>query len=278
MSPQDYCTQKAAKSGSSFYYSFLFLDHSRREAIIALYAFCREVDDIVDGSTNTDVAKVKLTWWQKELERIWDGNPQHPVARALAVSVERYGLEKKYFDLIIEGMMMDLIQTRYATFEDLKSYCYRVASAVGILSARIFGFKHKDTLIFAEKLGLALQITNILRDIKEDYDRDRIYLPLSTLENANINPSDLLTYIGTQKYDYMVREQAQLANGLYESAIANLPEDDRAAQRAGLIMCEIYRKILSRISDAPSKAFNKRQSLAPIHKLWIAFRVWSRES
>jgi phytoene synthase len=152
MTPQQYCQDKAAKSGSSFYYSFLFLPKSKREAITALYAFCREVDDVVDECKETSVARTKLAWWRNEIHHLYQKNPQHPVTKALNDVIRTYHLDQEHFIEIIDGMEMDLDQNRYTDFKQLQLYCYRVASVVGLLSAQIFGFSNRKTLKYAHDL------------------------------------------------------------------------------------------------------------------------------
>ena len=183
MTPDAYCRQRAAASGSSFYYSFLFLAPERRNAILALYAFCREVDDVVDEVSDPGVARAKLAWWAQELERVYRGEPQHPVGKALAPVVRTYALEKSQLVEILEGMSMDLDYNRYPDFPTLQVYCHRVAGIVGLLSARIFGYTDVRTLDYAHALGLAFQLTNIIRDVGEDVRRNRIYLPLDDLQD-----------------------------------------------------------------------------------------------
>jgi len=276
MTPQEYCNQKTAQSGSSFYYSFLFLKKNKREAITALYAFCREVDDIVDKPSDEHVARSTLGWWNHELDAMWSGSPQHPVTQALSRFIEPYKLEKKYFKLIIEGMLMDLDKTEYQNMEQLTQYCYRSASAVGILSANIFGYSNPSTLIYAEQLGLALQLTNILRDINEDLQRARIYIPLDELKKAGLNRETLLSAVGTKPFDALITNQVNIAYDLFDSAHSHLHPDDRQSQKAGLIMSAIYRKLLQKIASKPSQIFLKRQSLTPIEKFWIACKVWAK--
>ena len=276
MTPQQYCAKKTAQSGSSFYYSFLFLEKKKREAITALYAFCREVDDIVDDASDEHVARSTLNWWDQEIEKMWLGTPQHPVSIAIQPFIEPYKLEKKYFKLIIDGMMMDLERQNYETMEQLTKYCYRSASAVGILSASIFGYSHPSTLIYAEQLGLALQITNILRDIQEDLVRGRLYIPLEELDKVNIKRADLKQSVGKKSFDTLIANQVDIAQKHFDSADRSLHVDDRQSQKAGLIMSGIYRKLLNKIASRPARSFAKRQTLTPIHKLWIAWRIWSK--
>ncbi|MDA0361148.1 MAG: presqualene diphosphate synthase HpnD [Proteobacteria bacterium] len=276
MTPQQYCANKTAQSGSSFYYSFLFLEKKKREAITALYAFCREVDDIVDDTSDEHVARSKLNWWDQEIEKTWLGTPQHPVTVAIQQFIEPYKLERKYFKLIIDGMMMDLERKNYETMEQLTKYCYRSASAVGILSASIFGYSHPSTLIYAEQLGLALQITNILRDIQEDLVRGRVYIPLEEFDKVNIKRADLRQSVGKKSFDTLIANQVETAQKHFDSAERSLHVDDRQSQKAGLIMSGIYQKLLAKIASKPARSFAKRQTLTPIHKLWIAWRIWSK--
>lgn len=191
MTPQQYCQQKTAKSGSSFYYSFMFLTQQKREAITALYAFCREVDDIADECTELHIAQTKLNWWRTEIESLYLGKPQHPVSKALLPHIKTYSLDAEHFIEIIDGMEMDLNFNRYEDFKQLQLYCYRVASVVGLLSAQIFGFNNRKTLKFAHDLGMAFQLTNIIRDVGEDARRNRIYLPLEDLATFNVTEDDI---------------------------------------------------------------------------------------
>src|SRR3954468_10852558 len=175
MTPDEYCQKKAASSGSSFYYSFLFLPPERRRAITALYAFCREVDDVVDECSEASIARTKLAWWRQEVASVYNGKPHHPVARALAEVVGRYGITEAELAEIIDGMAMDLEYNAYPDFDALKVYCHRVAGVVGLLAAKIFGYQDVGTLNYAEDLGIAFQLTNIIRDVGEDARRNRIY-------------------------------------------------------------------------------------------------------
>ena len=276
MTPQEYCAQKTAQSGSSFYYSFLFLEKNKRDAITALYAFCREVDDIVDGPSDEHVARSKLSWWSHEIDAMWSGSPLHPVTQALCPFIEPYKLEKKHFKLIIDGMLMDLEKKQYETMYELTQYCYRSASAVGILSANIFGYSHPNTLIYAEQLGLALQLTNILRDINEDLERGRIYIPLEELRKVGLKRETIISAVGTKSFDQLITNKVKTALEIFESEHSHLHADDRKSQKAGLIMSAIYRKVLEKIASKPSRSFIKRQTLTPIQKFWIAWRVWSK--
>ena len=273
MTPDEYCQDKAAGSGSSFYYSFLFLPAEKRQAITAVYAFCREVDDVVDECSDANVALSKLHWWRAEIFGTFDGKPNHPVGKALATSIQRFNLPKEYFLEIIDGMEMDLEQTRYPTFTDLGLYCYRVASVVGLLAAEIFGYEDRATLKYAHNLGMAFQLTNILRDVKEDAERNRIYLPLEELAQFGVSEQDILDLKQTDNVKKLLAFQAQRARDYYQQAFALLPEADRYSQRTGLIMASIYQTILERITRDPQQVLAGRITLSPIHKLWLAWRT-----
>jgi len=275
MSPQEYCQQKAAASGSSFYYSFMFLPKPRREAITALYAFCREVDDIADECQDINIARTKLAWWRVEITNLYQGNPQHPVTKALAPAIVAYRLSEEHFQEVINGMEMDLDQNRYADFKELQLYCYRVASVVGLLSVSIFGFTNPETLKYAHDLGMAFQLTNITRDVGEDARRDRIYLPLDELARFGVSENDILHGKESEQAKNLLDFQIARAETFYESAFAYLPNEDRKAQRTGLIMAAIYRAVLEEIkADGAQKVLNSRTSLTPLRKLWLAWTTW----
>jgi phytoene synthase len=275
MTPIEYCKQKASASGSSFYYSFLFLPKAQREAIIALYAFCREVDDIADECKEVSVARIKLAWWRNEIENLYLGKPQHPVTKALAKAVHQYQLVQEHFLEIIDGMEMDLDQNRYADFKQLQLYCYRVASVVGLLSVQIFGFKNRKTLKYAHDLGMAFQLTNIIRDVGEDARRNRIYLPLDELQKFGVSESDILNSIENDQIRALLDFQIERAESFYDRAFKQLPNEDKKSQRTGLMMAAIYRTLLREIkADNPTQVLNARISLPPLRKFWLAFRTF----
>lgn len=277
MSPQEYCQKKAAASGSSFYYSFLFLPKPKREAITALYAFCREVDDIADEVQDINVAQTKLNWWRGEIINLFEGRPQHPVTLALQVPVTELKLKQQHFLDIIDGMQMDLEQNRYRDFAELELYCYRVASVVGLLSASIFGYSNPQTLQYALDLGMAFQLTNITRDVGEDARRGRIYLPLDEAARFGVSEQDILQGISSDNMRQLLEFQAERAERYYDKALAELPPEDRKLQRTGLIMSAIYRTLLKEIkADDIQVVLNARVSLTPIRKLWLAWLTWVR--
>lgn len=276
MSPDEYCQQKAVQSGSSFYYSFLFLPVERRRAITALYAFCREVDDTVDECSDVTIARNKLMWWRKEVKAMIEGNPSHPVTQALHPHLSTYSLEGKHLHAIIDGMEMDLDQTRYLDFPGLKRYCWHVAGVVGILSASIFGATRPETLQYAEKLGLAFQLTNIIRDVGEDARKGRIYLPVNELQQFNVTAADILNARHNENFEKLMRYQAQRAKSTYEEAFALLPAADRRTQRPGLMMAAIYRALLDEVERDGFHVLNQKISLTPIRKLWLAWKTYVR--
>jgi 15-cis-phytoene synthase len=274
MSPDEYCQQKAVQSGSSFYYSFLFLPADRRRAITALYAFCREVDDTVDECTDVGIARNKLQWWRKEIRAMMDGKPSHPVSQALHPHMAAFSLDSQHLLAIVDGMEMDLDQTRYLDFAGLKKYCWHVASVVGILSAGIFGATRPETYQYAEKLGLAFQLTNIIRDVGEDARKGRIYLPVDELQRFNVKAADILNARHSEDFEKLMQFQASRAQALYDEAFALLPKEDRRAQRPGLMMAAIYRALLREIEDDKFHVLNQRISLTPIRKLWLAWKTY----
>ena len=275
MTPNEYCKEKAATSGSSFYYSFLFLPKAKRQAIIALYAFCREVDDIADECKDVSVARIKLAWWRTEIAHLYAGKPQHPVSKALAEAINRYRLDEEHFLEIIDGMEMDLDQNRYADFKQLQLYCYRVASVVGLLSVQIFGFKDRKTLKYAHDLGMALQLTNIIRDVGEDARRNRIYLPLDELKKFGVNEAEILNRQASDKIKELLEFQIERAETFYDRALRELPAEDRKTQRTGLMMAAIYRTLLREIkADNPTQVLNARISLPPLRKFWLAWKTF----
>ena len=274
MSPDEYCQRKAAASGSSFYYSFLFLPPERRRAITALYAFCREVDDVVDETSDAQLAATKLAWWRVEVANLFAGKPQHPVTRALEPLKDRFAITAERLSEIIDGMEMDLTQTRYLDWPNLERYCYRVASVVGLLSAEIFGYGDRRTLDYAADLGMAFQLTNIIRDVGEDARRDRIYLPQDELARYGVPVADIAQARESENFQRLMEFQIERAFGFYRAAFSKLPPADRNTQRAGIIMAAIYQTLLEEIRADGCHVLKQRVSLTPVRKLWIAWKTW----
>ncbi len=273
MTPQEYVQQKAASSGSSFYYAFLFLPAPRRAAITAFYAFCREVDDVVDEVHDPAVAAQKLRWWQQEVAQTYAGQPSHPVMQALVPFVQPYGIRQDQLQAVIQGCQMDLEQTRYLDHAGLTRYCHLVAGVVGEVAASIFGQTDPATTQYAHTLGQAFQLTNIIRDVGEDALRGRIYLPVNELQRFDVKAHEILQRVYSDRFVALMRFQAERAHALYDQALALLPDADRRSQKPGLMMASIYRTLLSEIEREQFKVLQARVSLTPLRKLWLAWKV-----
>lgn len=273
MNPEQYVQEKAAASGSSFYYAFLFLPKSRRAAITAFYAFCREIDDVVDEVRDPGVAATKLAWWRSEVAQSFAGEPHHPVMKALMPLTHAFGIEARALHEVIDGCQMDLEQTRYLDFPALRRYCHLVAGVVGEVAARIFGQTDPLTTGYAHKLGLALQLTNIIRDVGEDALRGRIYLPVNELQQFDVKAHEILNRVHSDRFVALMRFQAARAHTAYDEALAMLPADDRRAQKPGLMMASIYRTLLREIERDDFQVLNQRVSLTPVRKFWLAWKV-----
>jgi 15-cis-phytoene synthase len=273
MTPEQYVQQKAAASGSSFYYAFLFLPKDRRAAITAFYAFCREIDDVVDEIHDPGVAHTKLAWWQTEVQSSFDGRPSHPVMKALMPLAPTFGVEPHHLQAVIEGCQMDLTQTRYLDYPALMRYSHLVAGVVGEVAAKIFGQTQQATTDYAHKLGLAFQLTNIIRDVGEDAMRGRIYLPVSELQQFDVKAHEILKRQYSDRFTALMRFQTQRALALYDEALALLPEADRRSQKPGLMMASIYRTLLREIQADGYQVLHQRVSLTPLRKFWLAWKT-----
>ncbi|KQW66688.1 presqualene diphosphate synthase HpnD [Methylibium sp. Root1272] len=282
MTPQQYVQDKAAASGSSFYYAFLFLPPPRRAAITAFYAFCREVDDVVDEVSDPGVAATKLAWWRKEVAEAFIGQPHHPVLQALMPHVADYGIRAEHLNAVIDGCEMDLTQTRYLDDAALQRYCHLVAGVVGEVAASIFGCEpgrplSDGTRRYAHTLGRAFQLTNIIRDVGDDARRGRIYLPVSELQRFDVKAHELLKREApwgySERFTALMKFQAERAHRLYDEAFAALPDGERRAQRPGLMMAEIYRTLLREIETEGFQVLHQRVALTPLRKLWLAWKT-----
>lgn len=281
MTPEQYVQQKAVASGSSFYYAFLFLPKPRRAAITAFYAFCREVDDVVDDMVDAGVAATKLAWWNGEVAQAFAGKPTHPVMKALMPHTQAYGIEARHLQAVIEGCQMDLEQTRYLDYTNLQRYCHLVAGVVGEVASSIFGRTAPETVAYAHKLGLAMQLTNIIRDVGDDARRGRIYLPVNELQQFGVKAHEILLrskpWGYSDRFTALMKFQAERAHQLYDEAFALLPEADRRTQKPGLMMANIYRALLVEIERENFQVLHQRISLTPLRKLWIAMKTnWKR--
>jgi phytoene synthase len=277
--PESYVAQKTAASGSSFYYAFLFLPKDKRAAMTAFYAFCREIDDVVDGVSEPQVAAQKLAWWRADVEQSFAPGAaavlaqRHPVLQALLPHCAVYGITPAHLLGVIQGCQMDLEQNRYWDFSSLEKYCYFVAGVVGEVIARILGFQDARTIAYAHKLGLALQLTNIIRDVGEDAERGRIYLPVEELERFAVPVHEINQRHYSERFSALMDFQAQRAQALYDEALALLPAVDFRAQKPGLMMAAIYRNLLREIEKDGFSVLHQRISLTPLRKLWLAWKV-----
>ena len=275
--PQDYVQQKAAASGSSFYYAFLFLPPERRAAITAFYAFCREVDDVVDEIHDPGVAGAKLAWWRKEVLAAFAGQPSHPAMKALMPHAADYDIRAEHLLAVIDGCQMDLDQSRYLDFAGLQRYCHLVAGVVGEVASGIFGRTEAQTIAYAHKLGLALQLTNIIRDVGDDARRGRIYLPVNELQQFGVKANEILLRQApwgySDRFTALMQFQAERAHRCYDEAFALLPEADRKAQKPGLMMANIYRALLRELEAEEFRVLHQKISLTPLRKVWIAMKT-----
>lgn len=271
--PQQYVQDKAAASGSSFYYAFLFLPAQRRAAITAFYAFCREVDDVVDEVSDMGVAATKLAWWRKEVAQAFAGKPSHPVMQALMPHAQAYGITPAHLLAVVEGCEMDLQQTRYLDYPGLQKYCHLVAGVVGEVAARIFGQTEQATTFFAHKLGQAFQLTNIIRDVGEDAMRGRIYLPVNELQQFDVKAHEITNRQYSDRFTALMQFQASRAHQLYDDALTLLPEADKRNQKPGLMMANIYRTLLREIERENFQVLHQRIRLTPVRKFWLAWQV-----
>lgn len=272
----DYCHQKAAESHSSFLSGFRFLSVEKRNAITVLYAFCRELDDVVDGCTDPNVAQITLNWWRSDLEKVFNNEmPEHPVHQALKDIRASFDLPKNEFEALIDGMQMDLEQARYGSFDELKLYCHRVAGVVGRLIARILGFSNPQTLEYADKMGLALQLTNIIRDVGEDARQGRIYLPIEEIQKFDVPANVIMQCKPTDNFAKLMQFQVDRARETYREAMLLLPAADKKSQKVGLIMVAIYYALLNEIDrDGAQNVLTYKIAIPSPRKKRIALKTW----
>jgi phytoene synthase len=281
VTPEKYVEDRAARSGSSFYYAFRFLPPERRAAITAFYAFCREIDDVVDEVHDPGVASTKLAWWRGEVAAAFGGAPSHPATQALMPHAGRHSIGPQHLLAVIEGCEMDLQQSRYLDFAGLARYCHLVAGVVGEVAANIFGRSDERTIAYAHRLGLAMQLTNIIRDVGDDARRGRIYLPMDELKRFDVKAAEILQRQApwgySDRFKALMSFQAERAHRTFDEALALLPEVDRRTQRPGLAMAQIYRTLLREIEADGFQVLHQRVALTPLRKVWIAMRTHWRE-
>ncbi len=268
------CAQITRGSRSSFYYAFVLLPPQRRRALNAVYAFCRFVDDIADDEEIREPAQL-LSRWREELGRVYQGAPTRALSRALADSVRRFSIPQNLFEEIIAGVEMDLTRKRYETFEQLRPYCYRVASALGLICIEIFGYRNPSAKTYAENLGLALQLTNILRDVREDAERGRIYLPLDDLARFGVSEEQILRGEYSPNFVALMEFEAKRAQELYTTARRALAPEDRSTLLTAEAMRLIYAALLEQIVKSNYRVLDRRHSLSAPHKLYLVGRAWA---
>lgn len=274
MTPQAYCAEKVASAGSNLTAAFRLLEGPRRLAMEAVYAFCREVDDVADECQDQAVAQQKLAWWHQELDRAFAGTAAHPVGKALEPVIEPFDLPKSDFEAVLHGMARDLHPMEIKDFGMLDGYCDQVAGAVGRLSARVFGPCNHDCLSYATELGIALQYTNIIRDVGEDARRGRVYLPTSLLEKHRLQTNQILALEDSRALRKALAEMAEHAHARYESALRLLPPSCRKAQRPGLIMAATYRDLLHAIQELDFAVMHQRVTLGWFRKRLLVLLTW----
>ncbi len=273
MSDHSYVHNVTRQSGSNFYFSFFALPKDQREAITAVYAFCREVDDAVDDPNQKD-PQGAVAWWRQEIARTYDGKPTMPLTQSLADAIDKFQLSRAYFDGILDGVAMDLTVQRYATYDDLLTYCYHVAGEVGLLCMEIFGYRSERLKTYAVKMGLAFQLTNILRDIQSDAARGRIYLPLEDLSRFGVSEDDLLNSRMTPAFKRLMTFEVRRAKDLYREVSLLPTVEELPALKASEIMKAIYENILNRIEARDYNVWGSRIRVPALTKIALALHAW----
>jgi phytoene synthase len=277
MSPAEYCQNKAARQGTSLYYSLLFLPESQRQTVTALYAYQKEIGDTIIECSDIAIAKAKLQWWQEEIARLFAGRPRHPVSQSLACPIKIYNLPQESFLKVIKGVSGDLGQFIYPSLQALTLYCYQVAGIISLMATEVYGYRDPRTRKYAEQLGIALQLTYILRNMRQDADRGRIYLPQDELAPFKISAEDILTGGGNSKdMSALFAHQVNRTRQYFRSALAELSEHDCYSQRAGLTQAALCLNILDAIEEDGYPLLQRRIALTPLCKLWIAWRTSRR--
>lgn len=273
----DIAKEIAKKSKSSFYYAFNLLPAEQRDAMNTVYAFCRETDDIVDeGSIDDNLKYEKLRKWRIELEKSLYGHSDYQLINKLSRTIQKFKIPLEPFFDLLKGMEMDLQQKRYLTFNDLQTYCYHVASTVGLMCIEIFGYRHPSAKDFAINLGIALQLTNILRDVKKDAERGRIYLPKEDLERFNYNESEIFNSTYNENFQRMMKFQVERAREYFDAATNYLNHEDKKAMFAARGMQHIYYRMLNKIVDADYDVYNNKIKISTAKKVGISLGVWAK--
>ncbi len=261
-------------TNSNFYYSFLFLPPEQRGAVLEVYSFCHEVDELVDHPRPGSDPRTELDRWRRDIAALYDGGQPSARALRLAPHVDRFSLPRQAFLDILDGVEMDLDRSRYATWDELHLYCRRVASAVGLLCIEIFGHRNPRSRDYAVELGVALQLTNILRDLDADARRGRIYLPTEDLERFGVSEEEILAGRSSDRLREFMAFQCQRARSHFFRAETVLPREDRMALYAAEIMSRIYLRLLERIEERGFDVWAKRVTISRFRKALIAFSIW----
>jgi phytoene synthase len=268
------CAEITRRSSSNFYYAFMLLPRQRRYSLYAVYAFCRYLDDVADDDASPDPARL-LHRWREELDRVYRGEPTRAISRAIADTARRFAIPREYFEDFIAGVEMDLSRHRYQNFDDLRLYCHRVASVVGLISIEIFGYRNSRAKIYAENLGIACQLTNIIRDVREDAARGRIYLPQEDLARFNVSEEEILQVRHSDRFERLMAFEAARADGFYREAVAALPREDRGSLLTAEAMRLIYQAILRRIVRSNYRVLDRRHGLSAPRKIYLVGRAWA---
>ncbi len=262
------------RSSSSFYYSFSLLPRSKREALHTVYAFCRYTDDLVDEENDEGRKGVLLRRWRTQLGEALNGTSSLPLLNQLAATARRFHIPVDHFFELIRGMEMDLSRNRYETFDELREYCYLVASSVGLMCREIFGYRNESTREYAINLGIALQLTNILRDIKDDAGRGRIYIPQEDMRRFGYTEDDLFNSRYTPEFVQLMRFEVERARVYFRRAQEALKDDDKGFFFPARIMWSIYAHLLNRIERSQFNVFERKIAISRVLKMLIAFRYW----
>jgi len=280
MNPHDYCRQKAAAQGSSLYYSTLFLEPSRQQALIAFSAFRLEIGAIVRDFQDSEPAHAKLAWWRMEICSLYEQRPDHPVTRALAEALQHFPIPQEQLLEIIDGYEMDIDQGRYADFKALQLYCYRISSTISVITAEILGYQNRQTLKFAHELGLALQLADIVRHVGLDARHGRIYLPLDELQHFGVTEDDILRVRQgadvNPRLKSLLAFQVQRIKTQHEKAMSLLAKEDRPSQRTLMVLANLQRAVLDEIERDGYQVLDRNLSLTPLRMLWLTTLTWLR--
>ncbi len=273
----DTAKEISKKSKSSFYYAFNLLPNEKRDAMNTVYAFCRQTDDIIDEGNEPDEMKFeKLHKWRIEFEKAFNGNSEYLLLNKLANTISKFNIPLDPFFELLKGMEMDLQRKTYLTFDDLVLYCYRVASTVGLMCIEIFGYKNKSAKDFAIDLGIALQLTNILRDIKKDAKNGRVYLPQEDLKRFSYAENDIYLNSYNPNFVNMMKYEVERAKSYFERATNELDLDDKPSMFAARAMQHIYYKLLKKISDADYDVYSNNIRVSNFEKIGISVGVWAK--